>query len=97
MAALVAAFAFVMLPALSQAYLPTWTANVLPVLFGLGAISVAKYPDGLLAEQARRLRHLLLRLTPGRLDDPNYADLVDTGSTEVQTAEPTALIAEHAS
>ena len=45
-AALVAGLAFVMLPALAQAYLPTWTANVLPVLFGLGAISAAKYPDG---------------------------------------------------
>jgi branched-chain amino acid transport system permease protein len=96
-AALVAAFAFVMLPALSQAYLPTWTANVLPVLFGLGAISVAKYPDGVLAEQSRRLRHLLLRLTPGRLGDPQLADLVGTAATEVQPVEPRAMIAEHAS
>ncbi len=29
-AALIAGLSFVMLPALSQAYLPTWTANVLP-------------------------------------------------------------------
>lgn len=96
-AALVAAFAFVMLPALSQAYLPTWTANVLPVLFGLGAISVAKFPDGVLAEQSRRLRHLLLRLAPGRLGDPDFAQLVYTGATEVQPVEPPVMIAEHAS
>ena len=65
-AALMAGLSFVMLPALTQAYLPTWTANLLPVLFGLGAISAAKYPDGALAEQSRRLRRLLLHLTPGR-------------------------------
>jgi hypothetical protein len=70
---------------------------VLPVLFGLGAISVAKYPDGVLAEQSRRLRHLLLRLTPGRLGDPQLADLVGTAATEVQPVEPRAMIAEHAS
>ncbi len=61
-AALVAGLAFVMLPALTQAYLPSWTANLLPVLFGLGAISAAKFPDGVLAEQSRRLRRLLLHL-----------------------------------
>ncbi len=58
-AALVAGLAFVMLPAICQAYLPTWTANVLPVVFGMGAISAAKFPDGVLAEQSRRLRQLL--------------------------------------
>jgi branched-chain amino acid transport system permease protein len=62
-AALLAALALVMLPALIQAYLPDWTANVVPVLFGLGAISAAKYPDGVLAEQSRRLRRLLFHLS----------------------------------
>jgi branched-chain amino acid transport system permease protein len=93
-AALVAAFAFVMLPALAQAYLPTWTANVLPVLFGLGAISVAKFPDGVLAEQSRRLRHLVLRLRPGRAGDPLLVDLV---ASDMAPVEPTAMVAEHAS
>jgi branched-chain amino acid transport system permease protein len=96
-AALVAAFAFVMLPALSQAYLPTWTANVLPVLFGLGAISVAKYPDGLLAEQGRRLRHLAIHLLPRLGGDPQLADLVTAGPGEVASVEPTTMMAEHAS
>ena len=95
-AAIVAAFAFVMLPALSQAYLPTWTANVLPVLFGLGAISVARYPDGVLAEQGRRLRRLAVHLTPSRGDDPQMADLLRAGA-DVSSVEPTSLMAEHAS
>jgi branched-chain amino acid transport system permease protein len=64
--ALLAGLAFVMMPALAQAYLPDWTANVIPVLFGLGAISAAKYPDGVLAEQSRRLRRLFLHLFPTR-------------------------------
>jgi len=74
-AALIAGLTFVMLPALSQAYLPTWTTTALPVLFGLGAISAAKYPDGVLAEQSRRLRRLLLHLTSDRSGDQQSADL----------------------
>jgi branched-chain amino acid transport system permease protein len=79
-AALVAGLALVMLPALSQAYLPTWTANVLPVLFGLGAVSAARYPDGVLAEQSRRLRRLALRLTPNR---PGALPIGETLTLEV--------------
>jgi branched-chain amino acid transport system permease protein len=79
-AALIAGLAFVMLPALSQAYLPTWTGNVLPVFFGFGAIAAAKYPDGALAEQTRQLRRLLLRLA-----DRHSAPLL----VDAQTGEPT--------
>jgi branched-chain amino acid transport system permease protein len=96
-AALVAGLSFVMLPALSQAYLPTWTANMLPVLFGLGAISAAKYPDGILAEQSRRLRRLLLKRMPDQLGDTQIADLVATESAGVQPVDAAAMIAEHAS
>jgi branched-chain amino acid transport system permease protein len=65
-AALIAGLSFVMLPALTQAYISwTWVTNALPVLFGLGAISAAKYPDGALAENSRRLRRLVLHLRPG--------------------------------
>jgi branched-chain amino acid transport system permease protein len=67
-AALIAGVSFVMLPALIQDYVPSsyeqTVANLLPVFFGLGAISAAKYPDGVLAENSRRLRHLVLRLRP---------------------------------
>ncbi len=63
-AALVGGVSLALLPALTQSYLPTWTSNLTPVLFGLGAISAAKYPDGVLAEQSRRLRRLVLHLRP---------------------------------
>jgi branched-chain amino acid transport system permease protein len=67
-AALIAGITFVFPSALAQYYLSTWTwvPNALPVLFGLGAISAAKYPDGALAENSRKLRGLVLRLTSTR-------------------------------
>jgi branched-chain amino acid transport system permease protein len=95
-AALVAGLTFVMLPALAQAYLPTWTGNVLPVLFGLGAISVAKYPDGVLAEQGRRMRRLLLHLTPTRMGELSAAESLGAPVAGVEPVA-TARVAEHIS
>ena len=92
-AALVAALAFVMLPAISQAYLPTWTANLLPVIFGLGAISAAKYPDGVLAEQSRRLRHLLQRVAPDTLADEHFAEEVEAGVVDTGAVGMTPEVA----
>jgi branched-chain amino acid transport system permease protein len=94
-AALVAGLAFVLLPATSQAYLPAWTGNVLPVLFGLGAVSAARYPDGVLAEQSRRLRRLVLRLTPDRPSELPLADSVTAELTGAPTAS--ARVAEQVS
>jgi branched-chain amino acid transport system permease protein len=65
-AAMIAGLSFVMLPAIAQAYLPAWTGNIPAILFGLGAISAAKYPEGTLAEQGRLFRRWLLRLSVGR-------------------------------
>ena len=96
-AALVAGLTFVMLPALSQAYLPTWTANVLPVLFGLGAIAAAKYPDGVLAEQSRRLRRLVLHLTPTRPGELPLTDGVAAEATGAPPVDRATLVAEQAS
>ena len=96
-AALVGGLSFVMLPALTQAYLPTWTANLLPVFFGLGAISAAKYPDGALAEQSRRLRRLLLHLTPGRRGTAQLADDLVLRPGDVGPVEATPRVAEHVS
>ncbi len=65
-AALLAGVVLVFPDAIFQYYwpqitnLPTWLA----IGFGLGAISAAKYPDGVLAENGRRLRRLLLRFAP---------------------------------
>jgi branched-chain amino acid transport system permease protein len=61
-AALVAGLSFTLVPALFQAYLPSWTAQIPPVLFGLGAIGVAKFPDGTLAQNGQVLRRWLVHL-----------------------------------
>ena len=69
-AALIAGLAFVFPSALLQYYFSTVTIlpNLLPVLFGLGAISAAKYPDGALAENSRKLRSLSCASRPSTVE-----------------------------
>ena len=94
-AALIAGVALVFPNAIFQYYwpqitnLPTWLA----IGFGVGAISAAKYPDGVLAENGRRLRRLLLRLTPvGQGPEPSNDISLTTG--EVDKAQRAARVAE---
>jgi branched-chain amino acid transport system permease protein len=94
-AALLAGLAFVMIPALTQAYLPTWTANLMPVFFGLGAIAAARYPDGALAEQSRQLRRLLLRMQSSVPGDSPFTQGLGGGSAAASAAS--SRVAEHVS
>jgi branched-chain amino acid transport system permease protein len=96
-AALIAGLAFVFPLALAQYYFSaeTWIPNVVPVLFGLGAISAAKYPDGALAENSRRLRRLVPRLLPARRE--LYGALEPTLDGTDLTAEPVSTVAEQVS
>ena len=79
---LIAGIMFVFPAALFQNYLPTWTwtTEALSVLFGLGAISAAKYPDGALAENTRHLQHLVLRFRPVPTDLAPVADGVSVAT-----------------
>jgi branched-chain amino acid transport system permease protein len=90
-AALVAGISFVMLPALAQAYLPSWTGNVPPILFGLGAVGAAKFPEGTLAAQGHLFRRGLLHLAH-RTGSPFPGDVVSaepaTGTDQVGSAAP---------
>jgi len=92
-AALVAGITFVMLPALAQAYLPNWTANVPPVLFGLGAIGAAKYPDGTLAQQGQQFRRWLLKLADRR-QTPVLAGAITADGTLVENGAPPTRVPE---
>jgi len=65
-AALFAGLSFTLLPGIVSTYLPQWVAQIPPLLFGLGAIGVARRPDGALAEQARQLRSLAEHLRKDR-------------------------------
>ena len=97
-AALIAGLAFVLPAALLQYYLPSQTTltELLPVLFGLGAISAAKFPDGSLAENSRQLRRLFLNVRSAR---PTDLDLTDETNepNEVETIEGAPRLAEGAS
>jgi branched-chain amino acid transport system permease protein len=96
-AALIAGLSFVMLPALVQAYVSaTWVANLLPVLFGLGAISAAKFPDGAIAENSRRLRRLMLRLSPTKAAQPQLEG-VGSFAADAGSVDGAPRVAEHVS
>jgi branched-chain amino acid transport system permease protein len=58
-AAAVAGLVFVFAPAIFTTYLPTSLANLPAALFGVGAIMVARDPDGVVASYARQLERLL--------------------------------------
>ncbi len=96
-AALIAGLALVMPPAILQAYAPSWTANLVPVFFGLGAIAVARYPDGVLAEQGRRVRRLMVRAVPGTLGGRQVVESVTAGSGVPQPVEAAPLMVEQVS
>jgi branched-chain amino acid transport system permease protein len=64
-AALSAGLSFTVLPGLALVYLPAWFGQIPPILFGLGAIAVARNPDGLLAMQARHIKSLVGRRRRG--------------------------------
>jgi branched-chain amino acid transport system permease protein len=61
-AALLAGLSFTVLPGIASEYLPMWFGQLPPILFGLGAIFVARNPDGVLTENARQLNALIGRV-----------------------------------
>jgi branched-chain amino acid transport system permease protein len=54
-AALIAGVSYTMLSGIALVYLPTAFGEVTPILFGLGAIQVAKFPNGAMTENARQV------------------------------------------
>jgi branched-chain amino acid transport system permease protein len=83
-AALLAGLAFTVLPSIAAKYLPAAFSEISAILFGLGAILLAKTPDGTVTTTARNVRRMVLRLkdrTPGQ--EPAAAALVanQSGST----------------
>jgi branched-chain amino acid transport system permease protein len=58
-AAFFAGMGFTLLAGLATAYLPQTFGNFVPIIFGLGAIAMVKYPEGILTAQARQIRSAL--------------------------------------
>jgi branched-chain amino acid transport system permease protein len=58
-AAAIAGISFALFPAVLQTYLPARWGEVPALFFGLGAIMVARHPEGALVRSARQLRALV--------------------------------------
>ena len=58
-AALFAGLAYTLFAGLALVYLPKSFGNFVPILFGLGAIAIVKFPEGTLTMQARQLRGIM--------------------------------------
>jgi branched-chain amino acid transport system permease protein len=94
-AAMVAGLTFTMLPALALAYLPAWTGQIPAILFGLGAIGVARFPDGSLAQSGEMFRARLLQLANRRAHDGNGGTTASPDQMLLQAAGPSpAPVAE---
>jgi branched-chain amino acid transport system permease protein len=95
-AALIAGVMLVFPDAIFQYYWPSVQnlPTYLAIGFGLGAISAAKYPDGVLAENGRRLRRLLLRFAPASRQGPESFDGIGLVAGGVDPAPGVARVAE---
>jgi branched-chain amino acid transport system permease protein len=62
-AAILAGLSFTLASGLTQVYLPKVFGNLIAVAFGLGAIAMIKFPEGLLTMEARQLRSLLAQIS----------------------------------
>ena len=94
MAALVAGLSFTLLPGVFQTYLPTDFAHVPVILFGLGAILLARNPEGVIAMHGRQLADAVARRgarkprDAGRhatTTDPAAGDAVDAQNEQLTT------------
>jgi hypothetical protein len=95
-AALIAGLTFVFPSALLQYYFSTVTVlpTILQVLFGLGAIGAAKFPDGTLAEQSRHLRRLILHLRPASSGEQQLIDGTSLSAGELGQVDGAPRVAE---
>ena len=61
-AAALSGLSFALLPGIFQTYVPARLGEIPAVLFGLGAVAVARHPEGAVLQNGRQLRQLLSRL-----------------------------------
>ena len=72
-AALVAGITFLVFPQLVTTYLPTSWSQIPVILFGLGAIGVAKFPQGTVEQNGEKFRRILLKQAKKRSDKKELA------------------------
>jgi branched-chain amino acid transport system permease protein len=91
-AAALSGLAFAVLPGIVATYLPTRWAELPAVLFGLGAISVARRPEGVVPYNARQLRLLTTKLI-ARVRHPEVASAGAGAGGETWLADPGGVAA----
>ena len=64
-AAVLGGISFALLPGVLQTYVPARWGELPAILFGLGAIGVARNPEGAVLQVGRQIRGLLSKLLPG--------------------------------
>jgi len=90
-AAALAGMSFALLPAVFQSYVPTRWGDLPVMLFGLGAIGVARNPDGVVAQTGRQMRQVLVRLLGQDGPAPSGPGAVSSAGPPVDlSAPPTA-------
>ena len=82
-AAVLAGLAFSLLPGVMQTYVPVRWGELPAILFGLGAIAVARNPEGAVLQNGRQIRHLIARLFP---HPPAAATILPTAVDKVWLA-----------
>jgi branched-chain amino acid transport system permease protein len=87
-AALNAGLASSLLAGIALVYLPSSFSNFIPIAFGLGAISVARYPDGVLSEAVRQHHQVWDRVRAGRRARPVGLETPDAQDTATSPTSP---------
>jgi branched-chain amino acid transport system permease protein len=64
-AAALGGMSFALLPGVLQTYVPVRLGELTPILFGLGAIGVARNPEGAVLQLGRQIRGLISKVLPG--------------------------------
>ena len=64
-ACLVAGCSLPLMQGVIQQYAPSWVPEIIPIIFGLGAIGLASNPEGLLVTQSRQISQLWGRTSLG--------------------------------
>ena len=94
-AAALAGVAFALLPGVFQTYVPTRWGAVPAILFGLGAVAVARHPEGAVVQNGRQVRQLLARLGGhGERRAPAGAAAVDAAHSDGWAASNGAPVAD---
>ncbi|MDT3441511.1 ABC transporter permease [Pseudofrankia sp. BMG5.37] len=92
-AALLAGLSFTLMQGVLQSYAPARLTSLLPILFGLGAIGVARNPEGAVPQAGRQLRGLLTGAL-SRIAKPSSPATPALAGMDVGTGAPPPVVAE---